>query len=59
MRFQEATNRRIERFRQGRHKGYRVKLSTFPGCDVQMDVVFAIDAGNNELLVEVRDERGP
>lgn len=54
----DAATPRVEPFRQGRHKGYRVLLSAFPDCDIQMSVVFAIDAGSDELLVEAAPHGG-
>ncbi|NOY29244.1 MAG: hypothetical protein GXP28_03420 [Planctomycetes bacterium] len=45
-------------FEEGKYRGYTVKLSGFESVDVELELVYAIDAATDELLVQVAQTGG-
>lgn len=56
--FQQAASRRVEPYHEGRHEGYRTTLSSFPATDIELEVVLALDAESDELLVQLDSSSG-
>jgi len=53
-----ATDRRSEVFREGRYRGYRITMRSYPNTDVEIELVLALDADNDELLVQATQVGG-
>ena len=56
--FADAAAKDTQPFEEGRHRGYRTRLGSFPGTDVEIEVVQAIDSENDELLVRLEQTGG-
>ncbi|HUQ93208.1 MAG TPA: hypothetical protein VM120_16110 [Bryobacteraceae bacterium] len=56
--FRAAARVRYRRFREGNYRGSRIELSSFPGTDVAVDLILALDRDRDELLIEARQAGG-
>ena len=56
--FGEAAVKEWQPFEEGRHRGYRTRLGSFPGTDVEIELVHALDSETDELLVRLEQTGG-
>ena len=45
--FEEAADRETKPFIQGQHRGFKTKLSSFSGTDVEIEIIQALDSEND------------
>ena len=56
--FGEAGVKDWQPFEEGRHRGYRTRLGAFPGTDLEIELVHALDSETDELLVRLEQTGG-
>lgn len=56
--FGEAGVKDWQPFEEGRHRGYRTRLGSFPGTDLEIELVHALDSETDELLVRLEQTGG-
>lgn len=53
-----ARERSVHPFADGRYRGQRITLSGYPGADVALELVVALDAEDDELLIGIEQTGG-
>ena len=54
----DARERSMHPFADGRYRGQRIILSGYPGADLRLDLVVALDADDDELLIGIEQTGG-
>ncbi len=54
----DARERSVRLFADGRYRGQRVALASYPGADVALELIVALDADDDELLIGIEQTGG-